>query len=248
MIIPENITDSWSARNGGTRPGPVTTALIDMDGTLYDSMPWHARAWHRMVTELGLEATVDEFFAYEGMTGRATINHIFQRAFGHDATPDEAERLYQLKTEYFRELNHVDVMPGAKRMLDILRQADITPVLVTGSGQSSLLNRLDQDFNNAFNPAMRVTSHDVTHGKPHPEPYLRGLAISHTKAVNAISVENAPLGVESASRAGVFTIAVSTGPIPIEELWRAGADIVFNSMTECADSLARLLCILNKHN
>ena len=36
-------------------------ALIDMDGTLLDSMKWHTKAWHRMMTELGVECTRDEF-------------------------------------------------------------------------------------------------------------------------------------------------------------------------------------------
>lgn len=44
-------------------------ALIDMDGTLYDSMPRHARAWMRMVGEIGIKATTEEFFMYEGRTG-----------------------------------------------------------------------------------------------------------------------------------------------------------------------------------
>ena len=48
-------------------------ALIDMDGTLYDSMGNHASAWHRMVTELGIDMPRDEFFMYEGRTGAATL-------------------------------------------------------------------------------------------------------------------------------------------------------------------------------
>ena len=229
----------------GNRPGQIKAALIDMDGTLYDSMPWHARAWHRMITELGIPATVDEFFAYEGMTGEATINLIFQRELGRRATPDEVKRLYGLKTRYFREQNKATIMPGAKKMLSILRENDITPVLVTGSGQASLLDRLNKDFDNAFSDGLRITAHDVTHGKPHPEPYLRALEKAGVDAFHAIAVENAPLGVKSASTSGVFTIGVTTGPIPRPEMEAAGADIVFDSMPECADLLSQLLYKLN---
>ena len=52
-------------------------ALIDMDGTLYDSMPNHTAAWYRMMSEQGIECQRDEFYLYEGATGAATINKLF---------------------------------------------------------------------------------------------------------------------------------------------------------------------------
>ena len=87
----------------GKTASRLHAALIDMDGVLYDSMPWHARAWHRMMTETGVDCTVDEFFLYEGMTGPATIDLLFRRAFGRNAEPDEARELYARKGRYFKE-------------------------------------------------------------------------------------------------------------------------------------------------
>jgi beta-phosphoglucomutase-like phosphatase (HAD superfamily) len=55
-----------------------------------------------------------------------------------------------------------------------------------------------------------------------------------------VVIENAPLGVQAADRAGCFTVAVRTGPIPREKLAEAGADLVFDSMTECAAKLPTL--------
>ncbi len=216
-------------------------ALIDMDGTLYDSMGNHASAWHRMVTELGIEATRDEFFLYEGRTGASTINLIFQRAYGRNATQDEIEELYHRKTIYFSEMPSVKPMPGAKKMLDILIQSGITRVLVTGSGQSSLINRINDDFPNAFSESMRITSRDVTKGKPHPEPYIKAMQLARVSPSATIAIENAPLGIESAVAAGAFTIAVTTGPIPRTEMEKAGASVIFSSMQECADNLPQLL-------
>ena len=86
-----------------------------------------------------------------------------------------------------------------------------------------------------------MTSHDVTHGKPHPEPYLRALQIAGVDATDAVTFENAPLGVRSSDAAGVFTIAVITGPIPRRDMEQAGAAVVFDSMAQCAEMLPRLL-------
>jgi beta-phosphoglucomutase-like phosphatase (HAD superfamily) len=71
-----------------------------------------------------------------------------------------------------------------------------------------------------------VTAFDVKHGKPHPEPYLMGLEKAGVSASEAIVIENAPLGVEAAHAAGIYTIAVNTGPLSPKVLLDAGADIV----------------------
>ena len=59
-----------------------------------------------------------------------------------------------------------------------------------------------------------VTAFDVKYGKPHPEPYLMGLQKAHAKPNETFVVENAPMGVEAAVAANIFTIAVNTGPLP----------------------------------
>jgi len=77
-----------------------------------------------------------------------------------------------------------------------------------------------------------VTAFDVQFGKPHPEPYLMALKKSGLKPWEVVVIENAPLGVESSSKAGLFTIAVNTGPLDPSVLAESGADIVFDSMKE----------------
>ena len=91
-------------------------------------------------------------------------------------------------------------------------------VLVTGSGQNSLISRIDTNFPGIFEPGMRVTSRDVTHGKPHPEPFIRAMQLARVSPSQSIVIENAPLGIEAGDRAGAFTIGVTTGPIPVEEM------------------------------
>lgn len=219
-----------------------------MDGTLYDSMKNHTAAWHRLISEIGIPCTRDEFYLYEGRTGASTINYLIRRAWGRDATDKEKADLYHRKTIYFNELPPVGPMPGAADMLNTLKEADIRCVLVTGSGQSSLLSRLDTDFPGIFEPGMRVTSHDVTHGKPHPEPFIRAMQLAHVTPSQSIVIENAPLGIEAGDRAGAFTIGVTTGPIPIEEMERTGAAVVFPSMEAFADTLPILLYSLRHTN
>lgn len=216
-------------------------ALFDMDGTLYDSMPNHAKAWHRMATDAGIESTEEEFFLYEGSTGAATINLLMNRAFHRDATDEEKEKLYHLKSKYFQEMPPVKPMPAAMDLLDFIVKTGMQRVLVTGSGQRSLIDRLQHDFPGVFTADKMVTSHNVTHGKPHPEPYIKAMQMARVSPSAAIVFENAPLGVKSAAAAGVFTVGLTTGPIPRAELEKAGASIVYNSMEECAELFPQLV-------
>lgn len=238
--------EAYLARTGFKAITPKV-ALIDMDGTLYDSMPRHAEAWHRMVADLNIDIPAEEFFMHEGRTGAATINIIFRKHFGREATPEEIESLYKKKTEYFAEMPPVYPMPGASDMLRELISRNIKRVLVTGSGQNSLISRLDSDFPGAFLPEMRITARDVKRGKPAPDPFIEGMKKAGTRPWESIVIENAPLGTEAGAASQAFTIAVNTGPIPAEALRNAGADIVFDSMEECARQLPALLDEMNSY-
>lgn len=240
MEINDGIILSFLKRRHYKRLQPLA-ALIDMDGTLYDSMGNHADAWHRLATELGIDATREEFFMYEGRTGASTLNILFNRAYGRDATTQEIEDLYARKALYFTQMPAVKPMPGAMQMLDFFKEVNMRRVLVTGSGQRSLIDRLERDFPGAFATDMMVTSRDVKCGKPHPEPFIKAMEMARVRPSQAIAIENAPLGVKSAATAGAFTVAVTTGPIPKDELIKAGAAIVFDSMPQCAEMLPLLV-------
>lgn len=212
-----------------------------MDGVLYDSMPFHALSWQKMMAEQGLDIPAEEFFLYEGMTGRDTIDLIFRRELGHGVSLEEARRLYDRKAQLFVEMGEKRLMPGAGRMLKALKDAGVGRVLVTGSAQSSLLSRLNDDYPGFFPDEMRVTALDVTRGKPDAEPYLKGLEKAGVGKDEAFVIENAPLGVRAGKAAGIFTIAVTTGPVPREAFVREGADLIFPSMPQFADVLPELL-------
>lgn len=233
--------DRYLARTGHDK-FESRAVLFDMDGVLYDSMPGHARAWKGVCDSIGIEADENEFFAHEGRTGAATIDILIRRAFGRPATEEECRELYRRKTELFAaRTTPVPCMPGARAAVDASLAGGCTTVLVTGSGQGSLLQRLEKDYPGAFPANRRITGNDVKHGKPAPEPYLKGIELAGVEKWQAIGVDNAPLGVESSSRAGLFTIGVRTGPIAAGSLLEAGADIVVDGMEECA-RIIRTIC------
>jgi len=214
-----------------------------MDGVLYDSMPSHVNAWKETMDALGVESSTEDFYLYEGRTGASTINIFFNRSLGRDATPEEIEKIYAKKAKRFVELEAPEskTMPGAIEVLEKVKSLGLMRVIVTGSGQLSLIDKLQKAFPGYFEKDLMVTAYDVRFGKPDPEPYLMGLSKAGISADEAIVVENAPLGIESAKVAGIRTIAVNTGPLPDQVLLDAGANWVFPDMKTLAEHIEGLL-------
>ncbi len=219
----------------------LKAVLFDMDGVLFDSMPYHANSWHKVMHAHGLNLSREEAYLHEGRTGSGTINLICQRQLGRDATPEEIKDIYKEKSREFNTYPEATRMPGAWELLQKVKAAGLLPMVVTGSGQASLLDRLEENFPGMFRRELMVTAFDVKHGKPNPEPYLMALQKGELKAEEAIVVENAPLGVEAAVAAGIFTVAVNTGPLDNQVLLDAGADAFFPSMQALCDGWEELI-------
>ena len=206
--------------------------FFDMDGVLFDSMPYHASAWVKAMNEIGIPFTTYEAYMNEGRTGDSTIDGAFMRTYNREATDEEKKQIYSLKSKYFVAESKTTPMPYALEMLQYLKSIGMQIFLVTGSGQPSLIDSLQIYFPEIFVKERMVTAFDVSNGKPHPEPYLTALSKSGLQPWEVAVIENAPLGIESAKAAGLFTIGLNTGLLKIEVLENAGADVVLNSMEE----------------
>ena len=208
----------------------LKAVLFDMDGVLFDSMKNHAVAWVEAMKRYGMHMEKEEAYLHEGRTGSGTINIISQRERGHQATKQEVKEIYQTKSDIFNSLPKAEPMPGAYELLQKIKKGGLIPMVVTGSGQLSLLDKLNHSYPDVFKQELMVTAFDVKYGKPNPEPYLMALQKAHIKANEAIVVENAPLGVRAGVAAGIFTVALNTGPLPDKALLDEGADLLFPSM------------------
>lgn len=206
--------------------------FFDMDGVLFDSMKFHAIAWVKALKNFNLPFTELEAYMNEGRTGSSTIDGVFIKENGRNATEDEKQNIYKLKSELFELCGETQQMPFAHELLTKVKNQDLDIFVVTGSGQPSLINSLENHFPGIFRKEKMITAFDVKNGKPHPEPYLMALKKSGLMPWEVIVIENAPLGVESANKAGLFTIAINTGPLNPTVLSNSGANLVLKGMDE----------------
>lgn len=206
--------------------------LFDMDGVLYDSMPHHAIAWQESMKRFGIDMTEADAYATEGARGIDTIRQIATRQ-GKEVSLEEAQRMYDEKSRIFHEMPDAPIFDGVFDMMEKIKRAGMTVNVVTGSGQRPLIRRLLNDFGRYLDESHITTAYDVKRGKPYPDPYLMGLQkAGNLKPFEGIVVENAPLGVRSGVSAGIFTVAINSGPLPDKALLDEGADVLYDKMTQ----------------
>ena len=163
---------------------------------------------------------------FNSMPNHAESWHKVMLRFGFGLSRDEAY-MHEGRTG----ASTINIVSRRERGHDAkIKEEGLIPMVVTGSGQTSLLDRLNHNFPGIFKKELMVTAFDVKYGKPNPEPYLMALKKAHLQPNEALVIENAPLGVQAGVAAGIFTIAVNTGPLPDQVLWDEGANLLFPSM------------------
>ncbi len=221
--------------------------LFDMDGVLYDSMPNHAVAWQESMKQFDINMTAADAYATEGAKGVDTIRHFVKQQKGTDITLEEAQRMYDVKTDIFHRMPTSQIFPGVRETMYKIKQSGMGIGVVTGSGQRPLIKRLIDDFGDFLDEQHIVTAYDVEHGKPNPDPYLMGLQKAGSlQPWQGIVVENAPLGVRAGVAANIFTIGINSGPLPDNALADEGANIVIKRMTELCSMLDTIIALADR--
>jgi mannitol-1-/sugar-/sorbitol-6-phosphatase len=193
--------------------------LFDLDGVLVDSTPAVARVWAGWAHEHGFDP--DEVVKKaHGRPSIATIRELLPNA-DHAAENREVER------REIADIEDVVPLPGAMELLQALpldRWA-----IVTSCTRALAAVRIGAA--GLPKPKQMVTSTDVQHGKPDPEPYLKGAQILGVPAADCLVIEDAPAGIRAGKAAGARVLALRTTASDAE-LQEAGADWIVDDCAE----------------
>ncbi|MES2657442.1 MAG: HAD family phosphatase [Verrucomicrobiota bacterium] len=203
--------------------------LFDMDGVLVDSEPVHEKAIIALTAELG-DALDDEavLYSFKGAPEKSMAARLLEMYPNQTCT---AEEIILRKIELFAGLfHHVRLIGGAKDFVERSHAAGRKHGLTTSaSGSTQQLAFETFGFGKLFDTI--VTGEDITHGKPHPEPYQLTAAKLGLATADCLVIEDSINGVLSGKAAGCRVIAI-TGTFPLETLIEAGADYIISSFNE----------------
>ena len=193
--------------------------LFDLDGVLINSTPAVARVWRRWAIEHGFnpEEVVSRAHGRPSLT---TVREYLPHA-NHELENREVER------REIEDLEGVVPLPGALELLSSLPSSRWT--IVTSCTRPLAEVRIKAA--GLPLPARLITSNDITHGKPNPEPFQKGASILGFPAQDCIVLEDVPAGVRAGKAAGARVIAFTT-TVQEPDLAEAGADWILEG---CAD-------------
>lgn len=179
--------------------------IFDVDGVLVDSMRFQADAWAEAFKEVGITISREDIYELEGSNDKRLIKSIFEKA-GKEPEPEHFEQLPEKKREAL-EFDRIKPFEGIIECLDELKQ-HFKLAMVSGSNRITVGKIVNRFFSGYFD--VIVNGSDLERGKPDPDPYLKALEKLDLTRNECIVVENAPLGITAAKRAGLYCVAVAS--------------------------------------
>lgn len=215
-------------------PSP-DTVVLDIDGTLLDSVFHHTVAWVRAFAAHGLTVPAHRIHRLIGMGGDrlvpAAVGEDTERTLG-DAVRESWER------EFDTMLEEPALLPGARDLLDALAERGLRVVLA-----SSAIPRHAQRALELLDAERRAdasaTADDAEESKPDPE--LLETVMERVDAERSVLVGDSVWDVEAGLRAGIPTLAVRSGGYGEAELREAGAVGVYADPAELVEHLDEAL-------
>ncbi|RKH14319.1 HAD family phosphatase [Corallococcus sp. CA047B] len=187
---------------------PFDAVLFDLDGVVIDTTELHYRVWEDFARERGYTPTREELLATNGRRAGETL----RAWFGAALSDEEVEALtYDREMAFHRLLEHepVSAVPGVGAYLRSLGQAGVPWALGTSALADNAELALERVGLQHLFP-VRVTSTDVTRGKPHPEVYLKAASALGVAPGGCVVFEDAVAGLRAARAAGAACVAVAT--------------------------------------
>ena len=182
--------------------------LFDWDGVIIDSSRQHEESWVRLAEEERRTLPADHFTVGFGKKNEWIIPHLL-----HWTTdPAEVRRLSLRKEALYRDIvveKGLQALPGVHTFLERLKAAGVPNCIGSSTHRENIPAILGVlKFEGLFGGM--VTSEDVTHGKPHPDVFLKASAKTGVPPPQCIVFEDAFAGIEAGHAGGMKVVGVAT--------------------------------------
>ncbi len=203
-------------------------AIFDWDGVIIDSSRQHEESWERLAVEERRALPENHFKQGFGKKNEWIIPNLL----GWTAEPREIHRLSLRKEALYRAIvleRGLEALPGVHKFLAALQTAGV-PCCIGSSTHRENIATISHvlGFGDFF--AGMVTAEDVTHGKPHPDVFLKAAAKIGRRPEQCVVFEDAFAGMEAAQAGGMKVVGVAT--THLAELLAGKADRVVHRLDE----------------
>jgi phosphoglycolate phosphatase-like HAD superfamily hydrolase len=221
--------------NAAASDTALDTVILDLDGTLVDTVYQHVLAWRSAFLSVGVDIPAWRIHRAIGIGGDRLVAEVAGRRV-ENAVGDEVRKLHGMRFE--DQLPHVTPTDGAPELLEALRGRDLK-VVVASSGEREVTERLLSLLGAAESLNAWVSGDQAESSKPAAD--LLSLAMEKVSGAAALVVGDTVWDVESAGRCDFPCVGVLTGGVSDAELREAGALDVLESPAGITTDLDDLL-------
>jgi HAD superfamily hydrolase (TIGR01509 family) len=204
--------------------------VLDIDGTLMDTNYLHIEAWARAFEEVGHRVPRSELHKQIGKGSSLLIQEFVE-------DEEKIEKIEELHTEFYGELQeHGHPLPGARELISSLLERGYEVWFVTSAKDEELEHHMEELEAEGKITGV-VNSSAVENSKPAPDIFELTLERAGASPDETVAVGDAIWDIESASAAGIRTVAVLTGgAFSRQELEEAGAVGVYENCAALLES------------
>lgn len=207
----------------------VEAVLSDIDGTLVESNWLHAAAWRDAFAVIDIPLDIETLRKQIGKGGDQLIP-VFVPWWKRPMVEESLKtyRSFLFHQDYFHK---VEPFPKVRDLFLRFRQLGIRAALASSSAKADLDTYMKiADISDLVEET--TSADDTKRSKPHPDVFSATLEKLHAKPNNVLALGDTPYDAESAGRAGIRTIGVTTGGWSRQELLDAGCIEVYKDVGE----------------
>jgi HAD superfamily hydrolase (TIGR01509 family) len=217
---------------------PTPAFVLDLDGTLVDSVYQHVLAWREALEGEGILLSVWRIHRRIGMSGGLLVNALL-RETGRPVTREQTSRLRQGHAEAYAKLvGQVRPLPGARELLDHLTRAGVPWAIASSGWLESARPALEMLGIGEDVPV--VTRDQVLHAKPDPDLFLAAAIRLGVPIENSVVVGDSVWDLLAARRARALGVGLLSGGYGEDELMHAGAYRVYQDPADLLQHLDEL--------
>ncbi|MGQ9515210.1 MAG: HAD family hydrolase [Thermoproteota archaeon] len=217
MVTIKDIIEQWG----------IKCVILDLDGTLVDTLEIHVEAFLRVAREIGVDVPREHIEQNMGRTSIDILRTILPEIEGPDLAY-YAKRKEDIFTEILGDAHR---LPGAYEILRELKRCGLPLVLASSTTLRNVKKILQLAGLSGYIDKM-VTAEDVVVGKPNPDVFIRAAAKVGVSPKQSLVIGDSIHDIAAAMAAGCLTIAVASGMHTIEQLSVLKPNLIVHNLTE----------------
>jgi HAD superfamily hydrolase (TIGR01509 family) len=205
----------------------LRAVIFDMDGLMFNTEDVYFEVGSQLMKRRGCEYTRQLSDAVMGRPPQVCFETMIQ----WHQLDDRWEAMAAESEDLFISLldGYLAPLPGVMALLDALENAGIPKAICTSSSRrvlTAVLSRFQLEPRFQFT----LTAENITHGKPHPEIYLKAATRLGLPPHEILVLEDSQTGCRAAAAAGTFAVAVPCEHSKNQDF--SVASLVLDSLTD----------------